>query len=88
MSSINRSVLEQDYHQNLAAKYEANQKKARELRTTIASLWERLEVDQNEREMFLLEKSGSYPSTIMAVCIIVTIARSFSLNNYYFLSLV
>jgi hypothetical protein len=49
-------------------KIEQNEKKADKLRATIETLWERLSIEGETREIFLMENRGFAPSTIQVVC--------------------
>ncbi len=63
--------LIKDIQQSLTNKIEKNQKKATDLCATIETLWERLSVDQEEREMFHMQNRGFAPSTINSVSSLV-----------------
>ena len=58
----------QDLLNGLKQKLEQNQQKASNLRATIETLWERLSIDEEVRELFLMENRGAVPSTIQVVC--------------------
>lgn len=46
---------------------ERNKKKATDLMSKIQTLWERLDIESDVREMFTVENRGSAPSTIALV---------------------
>ena len=60
--------------QGLDIRMEQNQKKAGHLRSTIETLWERLNIDTDMREMFLMENRGFSPSTIQHVSLFLLVA--------------
>ena len=51
----------------MISRLEQNKRKANELREIIETLWERLNIEQDVRKMFLIENKGHAPSTIKSV---------------------
>lgn len=54
--------------QALISRIEKNKKKTAELWAVIETLWERLSIEPDVREIFHMQNRGSAPSTIASVC--------------------
>lgn len=60
-------LISQELQSSLIFRLEHNKRKANELRENIETLWERLDIEQDVREIFTIKNKGHAPSTIKSV---------------------